>query len=1024
METSVDQLPEGTVTIVFTDMTDSTRLNQSLGDEEASEVRRAITEICRRELSEHNGVEVKGTGDGLMLAFQSARRAVRCAQGIQQRIESHNAERPAWEVHLRMGMHTGEVIHDEEDLFGETVIIASRLEAAAEPDTILASSNVHALLGTARAELIDRGTLALKGIEEEWQVYEVPWRSETAAASAAGVPSFGTSFVGRDAEIAEIFLRLELPDCRLVTVLAPGGMGKTRLATEITARASEHFPDGATYVGLQPLSAPEELPLALARALGLRLRDGEDPALQIGRVLSESDRLLVLDNFEHLILGAPLLSALIEQAPQAHLLVTSREALNLREEWIYYLQGMPVPAEGQSDGLGEFGAVALFEQRARQVNPEIRLQGEMDWVVRICRLVEGMPLAVELAASWMKYLSPKEIAEEVEASLDFLAARVSNVPEHHRQIRAVFEQSWERLDDAEQGVLARLSIFEGGFGRDSARAVAEASLPVLVSLVDKSLVRQTGGGRYDVHGLLRQFGRQKLADAEAAALRERHAQHFLTTLAAQNAEIQGGRQAEATRAIGADLANARAAWEWALNQRERELLSDAWNALYRFYQHRSQYSEGASFFGQSVERLDADEAGDERDALVARLLVASGSLFTRLGRLEEAVEALDRSIELSDRLSLELQDGLATDPHVSRGIVAMAQGDAGTAALHGEIARARAEETGDKPNLAIALYVLDNAALARGDYDEAWRHAERSYALTQEMGDGWFGAYARIELGMIARARGELDVARGHFEASYVLREEFDDPEGMALSLGHLAETAMLERDYGEAEQSYRRSLALYQDLGDRGGRATALCGLGRSSCARGDTEQAQEFLSSALEIATEIQFVPLLFEILLGVSELLSQTGDRAASVELLAFVSAQPSAPHATKEAVERLLEEAAVDLPQSALRAARERARDRSLPAMLEAVKAACDEVRARGEEGSAVGASVMGPGEDLREREVEVLRLMSRGRTNRQVAEELAISVGTVKWYTSQIYSKLAVRNRTEAVASARRMGLVP
>ena len=206
-------------------MTDSTRLNQSLGDEEASEVRRAITEICRRELSEHNGVE--GTGDGLMLAFQSARRAVRCAQGIQQRIESHNAEHPAWEVHLRMGMHTGEVIHDEEDLFGETVIIASRLEAAAEPDTILASSNVHALLGTARAELIDRGTLALKGIEEEWQVYEVPWRSETAAASAAGVPSFGTSFVGRDAEIAEVFLRLELPDCRLVTVLAPGGMGKT-----------------------------------------------------------------------------------------------------------------------------------------------------------------------------------------------------------------------------------------------------------------------------------------------------------------------------------------------------------------------------------------------------------------------------------------------------------------------------------------------------------------------------------------------------------------------------------------------------------------------------------------------------------------------------------------------------------------------------------------------------------------------------------------------------------------------------
>jgi ATP/maltotriose-dependent transcriptional regulator MalT len=505
-----------------------------------------------------------------------------------------------------------------------------------------------------------------------------------------------------------------------------------------------------------------------------------------------------------------------------------------------------------------------------------------------------------------------------------------------------------------------------------------------------------------------------------------HGAYFMAMVRDLSADLQGRRQAGATAEIAADLNNIRVAGRWAIDNEQWSDVEGAWEPLHRFYQHRSRYMEGTALFRQAVELLDAGEQTAEREAATARVLVAFAWLSVRIGQVEEADAAMQRSLQIHEAQDLMVKPGLATDPHTGLGVVAMVQGDFERAIEHGQAALERAVANGDGFNKALAFYVLENAAAAQGDYDEAWSYAEQSYASTLETNDRWFQAYARNELGTLARARGKFELAREHFEASYALREEFGDSEGMAVALVHLADTAALRGDHREAAQSYRRGLSLYRDLGDRGGRATALCGMGRSECALGDLEQGRDYLLRALDIADAMQFVPLLFDILLGVGELMIAGEDVEAGVEILAFVSQHPNAQHATRQQVDALMDQVSGQLSKSALSATRRRASSHQLENVLAAVRSALEQAQSQGEAvgASRVGATASATESDLlSEREVAVLQLIASGRTNRQVAEALDISVGTAKWYTSQIYSKLSVKNRTEAVARARTLGVL-
>lgn len=324
------------------------------------------------------------------------------------------------------------------------------------------------------------------------------------------LPIYATPFVGRDQEVRDIDALLREPTVRLVTVAGPGGMGKTRLCAEVARRQGDYFADGVVFVPLAALTGVDEITTAVARALQLHLKVDESPDTQLRRYLSERRLLLVLDNVEHLTSVAAWVARLLETTHRLKILTTSHASINVSAEWVRYLEGIPFPSQDAKTDVATFGAVQLFVDRARRVRQDFSLAQNQDCVVEICRMVRGMPLALELAASWVKVMICRQIAAEIRHNIDFLAARQQDIDARHRSLRAVFDYSWHMLSDAERRLLRRLSVFRGEFGLDVARQVAGATPAALSTLVDRSFLTLDAAGTYEMHPLLRQYAEERL----------------------------------------------------------------------------------------------------------------------------------------------------------------------------------------------------------------------------------------------------------------------------------------------------------------------------------------------------------------------------------------------------------------------------------------------------------------------------------------------------------------------------------
>ena len=428
--------------------------------------------------------------------------------------------------------------------------------------------------------------------------------------SPTHLPRQLSSFIGRETEIAEINALLCDSACQLLTLLGLGGSGKTRLAIETAAALEHNFADGVFFVALQPLSVAEEIVPAMADALGLQLFGAADPVQQLLDDLRDKQVLLLLDNFEHLIEGAPLLLDILQATPQVKLLVTSREALKLEGEWLRHLDGLSYPEPDAAPDDSAYSAVQLFAERARRVRGDFRLQAEQPHVIRICQLVEGMPLAIELAASWLRVLSCADVAREIERSLDLLAREQSRFAERHRGMRAVFNPTWNMLSERERQVFRQLSVFRGGFEREAAEAVAGASLDVLAGLVDKALLRMNSAGRYDIHELLRQYSEEKLRAAanELELVENRHMAYFADFLQRSESTLKGPQPIAALDAIERDMANIMRAWGHALNIRRVDETRRMLVSFGLYFRMRSRFHESLTVFARARQQLaDVDK---------------------------------------------------------------------------------------------------------------------------------------------------------------------------------------------------------------------------------------------------------------------------------------------------------------------------------------------------------------------------------------------------------------------------------
>lgn len=623
------------------------------------------------------------------------------------------------------------------------------------------------------------------------------------------LPTSATSFVGRDLELAEVGALLARPDCRLLTLSGPGGVGKTRVALQVAHELRRVYRDGAYFVPLDALSSPESIPSSLASALELSLQGSEPPLAQIVRYLEDKYVLLVLDNFEHLLSGAVLASELLQGCPGLKLLTTSRERLNLEEEWVFPLEGLSYPeGDASLEDASEYEAVRLFVARARRVSPSLSLtETELPHVLRICRLVEGLPLGLELAAVWVRAMPASEIAGELETNLDLLSTESRNVLERHRSVRAAFEGSWNLLSPTEQEVLRKLSVFRGGFRKEAAAYVADASIAILAALVDKSLLRLAATGRYDRHLLLFQYMHKKLVEDEREheETQKRHVAYFLSL--AEEAETYR-QSSEHTMWVGrleAEQANFQASLQWLKKRNESELKLRLTGALSWFWWQCGYLNEGSAWLQAALTGGLRETAARAKALNGAGLIAWSQSLYSSARILQEENLAIRRALGDESGTAVALNN---------LGIVAHDERDyAGARSLH-EQSWAIWQKLGNKRGVAWSLTNLGLAAHSMGDHPSARALHEESLALMRELGNESGVALSLINLGIVVCDQGDCTLARSLHKESLELFWKQRNQRGVAFSLEGFASLAVAQGEVSRAVHLWGASEAVREAIG------------------------------------------------------------------------------------------------------------------------------------------------------------------------------------------------------------------
>lgn len=669
-----------------------------------------------------------------------------------------------------------------------------------------------------------------------------------------------TPFIGRETELAQIAGWLSQPACRLVTLVGPSGIGKTRLALAAATQHEGLFSDGVFFVPASAAGTPEALDLALAEVLQLTFGgSGSGPRSQILNYLRQKELLLVLDDLRPLPAIADWAVGLLQRASGARIMATAQQRLNVRGECLLRVEGLSYPVSASDpceiEGRDESrcSAVELFVQSARRVQPNFALTpAELPHVVRICQLIEGMPLAIELAATWVPTLSCAEIAREIQGDLDFLTVSLQDIPERHRSLRAVFDQSWSLLSSEKQAILCRLSVFQGGFDRASADVVAGANLSALAALTEKALLHREkrippdrqhesspnghgltsanqgseAGATYSLHGLVRQYAAQRLADlpGEPAHTRGRHAAYYLSFVSQRSLALIGAQQAAALTEIARQSENMRTAWGWAVDHGCWPEIESALPALFLFYYMRSWFHEGEFAFSHLAGTL-ADQGHAGTAALHGQALAGQGWFTFLTGRAMQAQALFDQSLE---RLrAIHARPALAF-ALAYRGAMALIQGDVAAAQTAGWESLALYQEVGDRYGMAVVCNILGRAAHQAGNCDEARHYCHRNLELARELDNRWSMAFSLELLGRIALAQADIHAAAQFLTECLTIRRQIGDRRGMGLTLIILGDVHLARSADADAERCYCEALTIFQALGYQTGIQNAQAGLGK----------------------------------------------------------------------------------------------------------------------------------------------------------------------------------------------------
>lgn len=908
----MNKIPTGTITFLFSDIEGSTQRWEKDRESMQSAFNRQ-EEIMRAAMENHGGYVYKMIGDAFQVAFSSAPAALAAALEAQRGVQNESWEGPG-PIKLRMAIHTGETEERGDDYVGPLLNRVARLMAAAHGGQVLLTSTTSDLVQDnmpTGAWLIDLGIHRLKDLERPENIYQLASDGiqlefpalNTLDARPNNLPLQHTSFIGRNNELKEVLNFLE--ETRLLTLTGPGGVGKTRLALQAAAQSIDKFQNGTFFVSLAAVNSPEYLPQSIAEAMKFNFdvhSSNRSPEEQLLEFLESRSVLLVLDNFEHLMGGTEFIRKLLDGSEQLQLLVTSRERLKLSSEWTFEVKGMSFPTNGSNTGFEDYSAVQLFIERAQQVHSYSTLSDdEKPCVKRICQLVQGMPLGIELAAGWLPVLSCQEIAEEIEASLDFLSSTQRDQPDKHRSLRAAFEYSWKLLDDEHKRVFRSLSIFRGGFDRKAAAQILGADLLTLSDLVDKSFLHRTDQGRYEIHELLRQFGNEQLIThpEEKQKTSENHSRYYVDLLISVQKEILGENLIQIRERLRNDKENIRAALQWSVVEAPAQ---DSSNALYAYmvFYFVQGWHEGRDAFQDLIGFILANRPIDQ----VYYSARSFASMFSAsISHLEEAEKICWEDLQALRDLNLVSELGIYL---LTLGIIACERGeyDASNEYLSESIQLLK--QDGKDSMVGEALLWLGYVIYLQGDYSGAKSRFEESYQSYNKVRDLVGISFALSKLGLIADALRDYPSARRYHEQGLEIFNRFGDKAGVGYTNSRLSLTAYGEGNYVQAIEYGRIGLESFAEIGHLWGIGVSNCRIGFAALELGDMEQADICFQDALNRAQEFQHTPLLLYALAGIGNLIGLQGRFEQGVELIAFVQQHPKTPSIYRELAERHLPE----------------------------------------------------------------------------------------------------------------------
>lgn len=766
-----------------------------------------------------------------------------------------------------------------------------------------------------------------------------PISTKNVSSPKTNLPIFPTPLIGREREVEQLSQLLRDPQCRLLTLIGPGGIGKTRLGIETAAQVQDFFVNGVYFVPLASVGSINAVISTIANAIYFAFHGPSDPKMQLLNYLRGQQMLLIVDNVEHLLVGGPheetvveLLVEILQQAPQLQLLVTSRESLGLQEEWVFEVQGLPLPESTYVEGTEQNTSVELFLQRARRAYVGFNATPE-DFltIVRICQLVEGMPLGIELAAAWVRTLSCNEIAREIAHGLNILSISARDVPARHRSMHAVFEHSWKLLTEGEQKALLRLSVFRGGFRREAAVQVAGATLAVLSALMTKSLVRRSNAGRYDLHELIRQYAASRLGKEpeEMRAAQERHSLHYLGLLDEQGVRLQSHQQKEAVAELTVDMDNIRAAWDWSIANHEFIRLYQVSARLMHLCEIRNWFKEAEITFRKTADSLQASIRGSELDAIhhvaLHAMLAHWGFFRFRLGKGEEAYNILSSSAAF---LRTSGASFAAIYSHLYLGIVCWILGKFSEAKDNLHEGRKLARESGEHWHEALDSEFLGRVAIEQGEYDQARQYLSEAFALLRQLGDPSMTAHALSYLGRTMQLLGEYREAEKLLQESLQLSRDHGYRFATGLALDGLGHIAYAEGRYEEAQPFFLESASLFREMGDTHRLSRTLNHQGFNSLALNQLVDAQSYFYSALRLAYEGGSLPSTFNALTGLAALETQQKTSQETLEMVLYILQHPASAQETKDLATQLRLELESRLPQDEIEAAQQRVASKNL------------------------------------------------------------------------------------------------